>query len=332
MPLDYNDPQYLDAETRAVIKLLRDAAARAIKLMLNPPGRTEKTKSFNASWAAARLKGINAELDAVSGKLAKIATAKVKAAYQVGIDAAEQMARSAGVSSEGSALAGSFTVVDMRRAQVLAQQAVRDLTLAVRSIRENTGKVVRKCQALGIDNAGVNLLLAGGTIDGVPKATLRQLRADIKTLAIDGKIITVNVETGAVRHFEPKYYADLVFQTKQAETATTALMERLQQRGLYYVRVIGKESANFCSAYVGKVFYIGPGDDPLGRFPSNRELPRGGPPFHPKCSKRFVAFFPDMVDVKQLEAATMTEQQRRYLGKGQNDLQKLFAEQQGGGK
>jgi|SRR5579862_2366416 len=37
-----------------------------------------------------------------------------------------------------------------------------------------------------------------------------------------------------------------------------------------------------CTVFAGHVFYVGAGDDPLG-FPALRDVPKGGPKFHPHC-------------------------------------------------
>lgn len=293
------DPPFpLDAQTREMIRLLREASARARKIMLNPPGKTAKAQAFASSGAAQLLAGFNRELDVIKGRLVKVAAAKVAGAYKDGLAAGDKLARDAGVAVDGSPLRGGFTVVDARRAQVLAQQTVGDLAKAVDSMRETTGVVVRQIQAAGLDKAAVNRLLAGGTLSGQPQQTMREIKKLVRSAAGEGKLI----HAGG-RSFQPDDYAEMVFQTKLAETTNVATVQRLQARGLYYVKIIGSNSANFCTDYVGRAFYTGPGIDPLGLFPHVRDLQRGGPPFHPRCTKRYVAFVPRLATPEQIEGA-----------------------------
>jgi hypothetical protein len=224
----------------------------------------------------------------------------------------------------GGAVQGGFNTVDRRRALVLVQQTTEDLTKAVDSIKQTTGKIVRQTQAEGLDSAAVNKLLAGGTIDGVPKATLRDLKKLIRTAAVDGKITTVNTSTGVVMNFKPDYYAELVFQTKLAETTNVATIQRLRDKKIFYVKIIGSNSRNFCTAFVGRVFYTGDGEDPLGLFPHVRTLPRGGPPFHPRCTKRYVAFNPRLATPEQIEDAKLRPNERELLGKSSTDAQRAY--------
>jgi hypothetical protein len=320
------DPPYpLDAETREMIRLLREASARTRQIILNPPGKTDAAKTFAASRAAQLLAGYNKHLAALRGRLADVAARKVAGAYQDGLTAGEKQARAAGVAPENSPIKGGFTLVDTRRAQVLAQQTVGDLNKAVDSMQRTTGVIVKQVQAMGLDKAAVNRVLAGGTITGTPLQTLIELKKRIRTAAIDGKIVTVNTRTGVATHHKPDDYAELVFQTKLAETTNVATVHRLQDRGIFYARIIGSNSRNFCTAFVGRVFYTGPGSDPLGLFPSIHELPRGGAPFHPRCTKRYVAFIPRLATPAQIEDARIRANESELLQKSLTEAMKTYA-------
>lgn len=318
-----DEPIPLDAETQEVIRLLNVAAARCKKIMLDPPGGTEKGRAFAASRAAQQLKGINQQLDQLKQKLVSIAGKKISEAYSDGLRYGEQLAQEQGVA--GPPFDGSFSQIDRRRAQILAQQTAGDLAKAVDSIKETTGKVVKQCQALGLDNKKVNTLLAGGTIEGAPKETLRDLKKLMRAAAIDGKVVTVNRATGEAIQFKPDYYAELVFQTKQAETVNVATVQRLQARKMFYVKIIGSHSINFCTAFVGRVFYTGEGKDPSGQYPSVHQLPNGGPPFHPRCTKRYTAFVPKLATPAQLESAKLKPGERELLGKTGGAAQKIYS-------
>lgn len=300
------DPPFpLDAETRELIRLLKEEAIRCRDLILNPPGGTDRAQSFNSSRAASKLKQINQRLKELRAKVIGVTSKKVRAAYESGLKVAEEMLAEAGVTPAGQAIQGNFTLVDTRRAELLLQQTVGDVVRAVDSIERNTGKLVKQCQALGLDKAKINRLLAGGTVEGAPKNTLRQLKEEIRKVAIDGKIVTVNRQTGVMMFFQPDDYAELVYQTKLAETTNVATVQRLSAKGVQYVKIIGSNSRNPCTAFLGRVFYIGEGDDPRGLYPHLRQLPRGGPPFHPRCTKRVAAFVIALATPAQIESGKL---------------------------
>lgn len=319
-----DSPIPLDNETREVIRLLQTVAERDKQLILHPPGTTDKSRSWHASQAAARLAQINRQLDQVKAKLVSVTGKKITAAYREGINQAEQHARDVGIRPAGGVIQGGFTAVDRRRATVLIRQTAKRLADAVDSIKATTGKIVKQTQALGLDTRDVNRLLAGGTLDGKPKAALRELKKLVQKAAIDGKIVTVNRNTGKMRSFKPDYYAEMVFQTKLAETTNVATIQRLRDKKILYVKIIGSSSRNFCTAFVGRVFYIGDGNDPKYGFPHIRQLPRGGPPFHPRCTKRFVAFIPALQGEEAIEKARLKPNEQELLNKPSSEAQKVF--------
>ncbi|HEY0007319.1 MAG TPA: hypothetical protein VGB55_01230 [Tepidisphaeraceae bacterium] len=188
-------------------------------------------------------------------------------------------------------------------------------------MKATTGKVVRQVQGLGLDKAKLNTILAGGTIEGTPRETLRKLKEEVRKAAIDGKIVTVNARTGVAMTFKPDYYAEMVFQTKLAETTNIATVQRLQARKVSHVKIIGSNSRNFCTAFVGRVFYIGEGADPLS-FPHVRDLPGGGPPFHPCCTKRYTAFIAALATAEQVESGRLLPNERELLNSTSSDAQR----------
>jgi len=92
--------------------------------------------------------------------------------------------------------------------------------------------------------------------------------------------------------FKPRVYADLVFETVNAEAVNISTLETLAKTGIFYARIIGSNSKRFCTDFVDKVYYTGVGPDPLGLYPNLSVLPNGGAPFHVRCTKRYVAYIP----------------------------------------
>lgn len=318
-----DEPTILPGEAKQLIRQLRLASARAIREIRNPPGKSESSKSFNATRAAQRLKQFNEELKQLEHRAVRIANSTVRKAFDQGLKDADEQLRSIGLRDNGP-ISASFAKVETRRAAVLVRQTADDLGNAVRSIGENTRKIVRQTHALGLDPADVNRLIAGATIEGKPAEALRELRAKVKAAAIDGKTITVNTKTGVIWEMKPDTYAELVFQTKIAEATNIAELERLRARGRFYVRIIGSNSFRFCTEFVGKVYYIGEGEDPEGIYPSIRVLPEGGAPFHARCTKRYVPFIPSLATPKQIEESKPTDKTKSLHGKSPTEAQKKY--------
>lgn len=320
MPGDAPNPQ--PAEVQELIRQLRLASARAIRIIRNPPGKSERSKSFASSAAAQQLAQFDRELKVLEARAVNVASKTVRRAYETGLKNAEKMARDIGVAD--GPIKASFSHVDTRRALVLVRTTADDIGNAVRSIGQTTRRVVKATHALGLDAKEVDRLMAGETLSGRAPQALRELRKMTRAAAIDGKLITVNPRTGEERQFKPDFYADLVFQTKLAEATNIATLERLREKKIAYVRIIGSDSTNFCTAFVGKVYYIGEGKDPGGDYPNITELPRGGAPFHPRCTKRYVAFVPGLATQKQKDEGKPTPETEKLHGESVADAQRKF--------
>lgn len=299
----------LSPQTRRLIRLLRMAGERARRTILHPPGGTDSAREFAASRAAQQLAQIRRELAALVAAIPRVVGAEIGRAYRAGLVTADRMARQAGV-REGP-IGGSFTQLDTRRAEVLLRQTTSDLTTAANSIGRVAERTLRQTHALGLNDQTVNRLLAGGTIEGVPAQTLRELRQRLRRIAQGGLVEVVNPRSGVVTTFKPDYYADLVFQTKTREATTIATAGRLEESGIDLVRIIGSNSANFCTAFVGKVFSLS-GNHP--EYPPLASLPGGGPPFHPRCSKTIVAFVEELASDEQLARSRPDDAVRELMG------------------
>ncbi len=226
-------------------------------------------------------------------------------------------ARDAGV--QGPA-AGSFTLLDRRKAEVLLHQTTSDLTTAANSIVAVAERTMRQTHALGLNDAAVNRIIAGGMLDGVPDEAHRELRKRLRRIAEGGLVETVNPRSGVVTTHKPEAYADMVFQTKTREAATIATAGRLAESGIDLVRIIGSDSANFCTHFVGKVFSLN-GTHP--EYPPLANLPRGGPPFHPRCSKTIVAFIEELATSEQIAKSRPNDAVRELMGATPAEAQRM---------
>jgi hypothetical protein len=306
-------------EQREIVAMLLRLARRCQQIILNPPGKSDAARSFNTSRAAQQIAGIQRELAGFNRTLAELIPKSIQPTLDAAARAAGRQLRDAGLIDDDSPLQGSFALTDSRRAQVLVRRAVDDLLKGVSSTVKQTRQIAADIKALGLDKADIKKLIAGGTIDGVPKATLKQLRDKCRAVADEDGRMWVATKSGGVMSFKPDDYADLVYQTMGAAARDIATRERLAAAGNFYGRFIGSNSARFCTAFVGKVYYFGPGTDPLGLFPHINDLGaqyRDFNTFHVRCTKRLVAFFPKRATPAQLAVATMSPADRaRYLGK-----------------
>lgn len=101
-----------------------------------------------------------------------------------------------------------------------------------------------------------------------------------------------------------------------------ATLTRLRARNIDLVVVLGSTSPRFCTAFRGKVFSIS-GTHP--RWPALSTLPRGGAPFHPRCTKRYAAFVEEAATPDELARAVLGPAGRELLGKPPGEAQKAFA-------
>lgn len=77
---------------------------------------------------------------------------------------------------------------------------------------------------------------------------------------------------------------EITTQINIAQTQREAVIRKAKQGGNDLVEIIGpRDSKDFCSRLVGRVFSISGKSE---EFPPLRNLPNGGPPFHPHCRHR----------------------------------------------
>ena len=147
-------------------------------------------------------------------------------------------------------------------------------------------------------------MLAGGVIAGQPTQATRELRDAFRR--VSGDTVVVNG-----RSYGAAEYASLVVRTKTRQATVLSRHERLEGLGLDLVSIVGRVSRYFCTAYLGQVFSIS-GRDP--KYPALHQLPSGGPPFHPNCSKSTRPFVAELANAKQLDHAAGLPDAGEMLG------------------
>lgn len=307
-----------------LVKLMEQAAETAKAVMLDPPSRTEAGQAFQRSRAQARLGRLDREIRTAKQQAAQAIPPALSAAFTAGVREADRQTTQIPdleLGTSGSRIGASLNLVDSRRARILVDNAVGDVAKSLDTTKRQVDRFVRQARALGLDGRKIQTLIAGGTLEGAPRASLAAVRAEVKKIAKeDGKVWVVD-RNGELMRFKPDFYADLVFQTTQAEATNIGTLERLQQKRIDLVKIIGSSSANFCTAFVGKVYSMS-GTHPT--YPPISSLPRGGAPFHPRCSKRYVAFTPGLASAAEIQKAKPDAQSLALAGQSSSEAQRTF--------
>lgn len=165
----------------------------------------------------------------------------------------------------------------------------------LRSLSESTATSGGQAAA----EARVNKAIGRGLITGNPIIADRAIRelyaADSaeaqRVRKLGNKRIQVGKATMTVRQ-----YAATVTRTRTREATVQARHNRLLEKGVNLVQITGRNSENFCTAFIGLVCSIGPAPQIEGlEVISLASLPGGGPPFHPNCSKGTAPYIHELV-------------------------------------
>lgn len=222
---------------------------------------------------------------------------------------------------------------DIRKvAEDTAARAVADasdrLGTAARGHGQNAVAVFRSLSESIANRAGeiepaANRAIARGLIAGDPRLAdraIRDLYRDPKAAGAEGyrklgnKIIQVGRAEMSVRQ-----YAMTVVRTRTREATVAARHDRLGLSGISLVQITGRNSVNFCTAFLGLVCSL-QGEQTVDgvSYPALSSLPGGGPPFHPNCSKGTAAFVPELVSAGRADSharALRVFIQRRETGR-----------------
>ncbi len=278
--------------------LYAQAAARWRQAVLHPPGGSAASRAARAARAAQLSLQIDQQLVALKAGTATWIGTNLPAAMAAGLALADRQAAAAGVRPAGSPLAGSFHLVDHGTAAVLARDIAVPLAAAAGRAGERAKRLLRQTAQTDLSEADVNRVLAGGAIAGSPAEATRALRDELRRVA--GNTVTVIDRNGDPINFDAGYYADMVARTKIREASVVARHGRLSSLGLDVVTIVGRVSGNFCTAFLGKAYSLSGRSE---RYPAYSELPAGGCPFHPFCSKSTRPFVEELASGQQLDAA-----------------------------
>jgi hypothetical protein len=319
-------------------------ASRRLKaIVLHPPGGTAGAVEFRRARAAQLSEQVATIVSELRHKASGWVGRAHDLAWREGIKSANDQLRRAGIEARGpsalgqpgrEALVGSFALVNRRavaafaadtagRMRANAADTAADLDRAAQSMGRRATSLLRQTGQLGLDEARINQVLAGGVIEGSPRETIRELREQLR--AVHGDEVEVPTRSGGTMHFDVDYYARMVAVTKTREAVEIARHGRLAEKGIDLVRIVGRQSNNFCTQFLSQVFSLS-GTHP--RYPALESLPGGGPPFHPNCSKSTAAYIEELASDAQAEAAQPDPDTRTMIGMTPTQAQRAYKDLQ----
>jgi hypothetical protein len=171
---------------------------------------------------------------------------------------------------------------------------MRDLTIAAEGMGKLASGTLNKLSGLGVTPKEVNDILAGRLTGAGRGGSLgtqyRELRD--KLTAVNGKKVQIPCKDGITREYDTKYYAEMISRTKTRQAIVEAKHQQFAAEGIDLVKIVGRISPHFCTAYLGHIYSI---SNTSKKYPALDLLtvsgvPAPGPPFHPNCSKSSIPY------------------------------------------
>jgi hypothetical protein len=320
-------PDFDQPDPRAVSLMTQyfaDASQRLRAIVLNPPGRGQKSQQFAQARAATQIRQVDSILEQLKNRTATWTGKETESAFTKGLKTAElqyaQLAtRNPQLATQQSVRFSDFSVIDQRTVEIFARDTAATLYSSVDSMGQTAKRLLRQTSQLALSESDINQILAGGVIEGQPQATIKALREQFRAVADDGWI-EING-----RSYKADAYARMVALTRTREATVIARHERLESLGMDLVRIVGRVSDNFCTAYLGQVFSLS-GRHP--RYPAISELQSGGPPFHPNCSKSTAPYVEELATETQQDVAQGLPDAQKLRGMSTSAAQKAYKDLQ----
>jgi hypothetical protein len=297
------------------LQAIYEAAAQRMAAIVLEPGNSA-AKIARAHQLAAQIDQVQLQLKQYAAKWTGDA---ISSSMANGISTANKQAIALGLDVDPVSLKGSFALIDHGTAMLFAKDTAADLFKAADNMGERAKRVLHATSQRGLDEKDINRILAGGAIDGTPRETIAQLREALE--AVHGGKVPIRCRDGSIREYDSGYYAQMVARTKTRQATVQSRHDQLQSMGLDLVAIVGRISANFCTAYLGQVYSISGKSD---KYPALDELPSDGPPFHPNCSKSTRPFVEALASEKELSQAEGDDDQDQMLGIDPATAQKRF--------
>jgi len=293
------DPDKIDERIiQQAIRMYEEQARRLSTIVFQGPGSNNPNQEWTHARASVKYAQIQTEIDRLQRSATDWTSHAMSTSLRVGINNAQSQLVKSGIVNPKAKVDMSFAVLDRSAVKVVATDAADDFEKAAISMGDNAKTALRRMAATGVTNAEVNKIIAGGIISGKPTEAIRELRETLRK--VHGDFVTITNKNGGQTTFKVGYYAEMVARTKTREAVVTARHETFRNRGIDLVKITGSDSANFCTAFVNKVYSLS-GNDP--EYPSINVLPGDGPPFHPNCTKSTSPFSRAIASDAQLRAA-----------------------------
>lgn len=234
----------------------------------------------------------------------------------------------------------AFTPVNSTSLRAIAGTFKDRMSDIYRQVLTTSGLAVRRTQLVFQQDAGIREQVVSGIIRG---ASGRQLSDDIARVILDGRGNAAALRrlrengfqndtidlydrlsrgefiTVGKRNFSVRTYANLTSRTMLREAHKVGTVVRLQQNGVDHVQISkhAQDKPDVCTAFAGRVFYVGAlPQDPLG-FPPLKSITNGGPPFHPNCAHVAQPYVVPLKGQKAVDSAREASAQltARFFGK-----------------
>lgn len=292
----------------ALEKINTDLAQAIIRLSADP---SRRGPAFAATRAAELAERINARLARLGVEAKTAVVGAAEASAMTGVQEARRQLDALGVARASELAGASFSTaaVNHNAVEAIANDTLARLQAAAGDHAARAQTLFRSLSAGTLATTGgeaaVNRAIARGIITGNPDAADRAIRDLFRSPGAAGleesyrklgnKQIVVGGWTGPVRA-----YAATIVRTRTREATVAARHEAGFRAGIDLVQIVGGNSLNFCTRFLGLVCSL------TGRTPGYRlysSLPNGGAPLHPNCSKGTVFYVVDLVSDSRIKAA-----------------------------
>lgn len=293
----------------ALVAMYRSAAqelAERARARLVVDARKLTVEARRARVLLREVEEILAELDVASAEwIAK----NIPKYYNTGVTKATLGLKEIGVAS----LPALNPVIHREAVQVLVWDLQDDLLSATEGTLKNYRRVLRATQLPTQLDKYVTAEIGKGVIAGKARREVSRTIRDRLLSELEADTIKVGKRTFSVSN-----YAEMVARTKTSEAMTAGTINRVLESGEDLVMVTAHGANDGCRYYEGKVFSLTGASD---TYPSIKELPNGGPPFHPNCKHSLVPYIDELASKRERKRSMGVPPE--VLGKDYQSVEKI---------
>jgi hypothetical protein len=271
---------------QVLVDLYDDAASRIAEMIRTPTGKTFDARRFGRARAAELIGGIENIMRHTRRQTYDWLGPNVSRAYGRGLTDAVKQLKAIGLRGKDLPVQGGFSVIDRRTVATIAADMAVSLDSALSDQAKAAQRFLRAAAQKIAPDSEISKVIAKAAITGDIRAAVRNMRGllNVGQIADYRKAGSQIVQIGGAQ-MTVRAYSEMLVRTRLREAVQHGRHERLVANGHDLVMVVGRISENFCTEYVGRVFSIRGITGESDEYPALDELPGGGPPFHPNCSK-----------------------------------------------